>query len=147
MDKITNSIWIGDSKDAANGQLETHGINAILNVASDLHISRGHNHGIHYSQCGLMDGPGNSLASYYSAILQLGHLVGSDKNVLVHCHAGWSRSPSVVAMYLNATGRREGWDHYMNLIAKARPSICPSKAHEQAFNQLDWMWLATALRF
>lgn len=144
MNQITDRIWIGDSTDAQHANLAENGINAILNVAGDLQGVRGCNNGIHYAQCGLIDGPGNNLSAYYSAVLQLGNLIKLGKTVLVHCHAGWSRSPAVVACYLHAFDRR-GWDHHMNMIAERRPQICPSKAHEEAFAQMDWYWLSSAL--
>ena len=51
----------------------------------------------------LIDGPGNDIAVFRSAVDALIELVESAPPVLVHCHAGRSRSVAVVAGYLMRT--------------------------------------------
>src|SRR5262245_10747143 len=53
----------------------------------------------------LIDGPGNDLADFCKAIDTLGELACKASPVLVHCHAGRSRSPVVVAGHLMMTQR------------------------------------------
>ena len=151
--EITPQLWLGDSQDAAYGDLASLGIDAMLNCASDLAELRYWGDGVHAAHCGLVDGPGNSLAAYYSAVLQLMHLVGAGKRILVHCHKGESRSVAVLIMYLHAVGRL-GWDHYRKMIAEAvvkahagepdAPTEMPEPhlAHKSAFNRMDWRFLA-----
>ena len=117
--KITDKIWIGDSQDARYPPSE---VSAILNCAHDLQPVKGWNDKIHAAHCGLIDGPGNQLSSYYSAVMQLGTLVGFDKTVLVHCHAGQSRSVSVVIMYLNALDDK-GWGYWCREVCGKRNDI------------------------
>ena len=147
MTKITDNIWIGDSNDAVHADLQNHGIDGILNCAFDLQGMRGWTDGIHYAQCGLIDGPGNSMASYYSAVLQLAHMIAMGKKVLVHCHKGESRSVAVVIYYLHLQHGRQGWEHYRKVIADLRqiPPHTPHEAHRSAFNVMDWKWLGNSV--
>jgi len=48
----------------------------------------------------LIDGEGNDLMQFCWAVTKLSELVEQFGPVLVHCQAGWSRSPAVVAAYL-----------------------------------------------
>ena len=47
-------------------------------------------------------------------------------NVLVHCAVGYSRSPSLVAMYLHRVGYKN-FDAAMEEIRLVRPAVNPSK--------------------
>jgi hypothetical protein len=98
-----------------------YNITAVLNVAWDLDISYpsaaydrdGWHLKIQYHKVGLVDGLGNEMMSLASAVYFLNQLLtprileDKDKNtfppvqnVLVHCHAGNSRSVVVTALYL-----------------------------------------------
>ena len=147
MTQITEMIWLGDSHDALTADLAKHEIKAILNVAHDLQGERGWSDGVEYAQVGLVDGPGNSLARYHAAVLQLAALVQGGRRTLVHCHKGQSRSPAVIIMYLNLT-QRMGWEHWRAFIAEKRKEVAegeqyPHEAHRTAFNQLNWRLLAS----
>jgi hypothetical protein len=145
MHKITNQIWIGNSQDACHSTpLKEAGIDAVLNCAFDLFGQRGWDHQLHFAHCGLADGPGNPLSSYYSAILQLCSLVKLGKKILVHCHKGESRSVAVVIGYLNSEDNL-GWDHWRNFIRSIRttPDHTPHQAlKSELFDKVDWNTLA-----
>jgi len=51
----------------------------------------------------LQDGAGNELSRFCWAVQVLTELTAAAPPVLVHCQAGWSRSPAVVAGYLMRT--------------------------------------------
>lgn len=123
--KISDRIWLGNSWDANNPPPEC---NAILNCAFDLFNNVGWNRHIHLAHCGMIDGPGNPVSAYRSAILQLSALVDYDKRVLVHCHQGHSRSVSVVIGYFNMTDSR-GWDYWKQFVRERRPEIPEDKPH------------------
>jgi hypothetical protein len=147
--KITDMIWLGDSHDAMHADLKVDGITAILNVACDLEGKRGWSKGIEYAQCGLMDGPGNNMASYYAAVMMLASLVRAGKRTLVHCHKGQSRSPAVVIMYLHLEHRR-GWDYWRKMIADLRPKMneegqFPHLEHRKAFDRMNWRLLSSVI--
>jgi protein-tyrosine phosphatase len=48
----------------------------------------------------LLDGPGNEVQVFRKAVDTLARLVQEAGPVLVHCRAGWNRSPLVVSGYL-----------------------------------------------
>ena len=149
MTKITEMIWLGNSHDAEHADLNANGIGAILNVAHDLEGKRGWRDGVEYAQCGLVDGPGNTMASYHAAVLKLAALVRGGRRTLVHCHKGQSRSPAVVIMYLNLE-QKLGWDHWRNVIAELRSEVnegeeFPHEEHKRAFNKLNWRLLSSVL--
>lgn len=143
MTKITDCLWIGNSKDATDANLPAEGINAMLNVAHDLQGKRGWTDNIVYAQCGLIDGPGNHIATYHAAILMLAALVADGKRVLVCCHNG-GRSLAVVLCYLNLTGGR-GWDGWLSLLRERNEFEDPHEVHRRAFDRINWRLLSSAL--
>lgn len=77
---------------------KARGYTAILNVA--INSSYEPPAGVEYKKVGLTDDGRNDCDQIDRAIDTLHELVKSGKRVLVHCRAGISRSPSVVAGYL-----------------------------------------------
>lgn len=118
MTKITDTIWLGNSEDADHADLRPDKIGAILNVAHDLQCSRGWSDGIEYAQCGLVDGPGNTMAAYHAAMLKLAALVTGGRRTLVVDHVAGGRAIAVIIMGLHAM-RRMGWVHWAKVIAEA----------------------------
>lgn len=114
MIQLTDYIWIGNSVDEMHADLVTRHIGAILNVSHDLHATRGWANGIEYAQIGLVDGPGNRLSMYCSAILVLDALLDKYESVLVAGHHS-SRALAVVIMYL--------------ILKEGRGSEHPSQMH------------------
>lgn len=104
--KVTPQISIGDAGDSRAATNET--FDATLNVAIDLDIEdRGeHTHAcrIRRHKIGMVDGPGNDILQMVAALILLHWLVTTGKRVLVHCHAGQSRSVMVCAAYLSLVG-------------------------------------------
>ena len=60
----------------------------------------------------LIDGPGNDENAVEDAIAFIDDIVRRDERVLVHCHAGRSRSVCIVARYLMAI---RGWSREKSL--------------------------------
>ena len=94
MDWITDRIAIGNFLDVeqAHGQVDH-----ILCLKPDCCAERT---GVETTCIPLIDGPGNAPALYRRAVADLRKAVAAGKRVLVHCHAGKSRSVCVVARYL-----------------------------------------------
>lgn len=93
---ILDNVAIGNSQDSnsvKNGQFD-----AILNVAIDLDIKDEFKW---RHKIGLLDGPGNHPDMMIAAVLVLHALVNSGKRVLVHCHAGKSRSVMITSLYVS----------------------------------------------
>lgn len=60
------------------------------------------------------------------AVLELAHLRQRGINTLVHCHAGRSRSPTIIALYWMA---RDGlsWEEAISRIQALRPGVEPNR--------------------
>jgi len=94
MDWITNNIAIGNLVDAKQPDLD---VDFILCLKPDCCTDRSD---IETVCVPLIDGAGNNSTLLRKALDELGQAVADGMKVLVHCHAGRSRSVSVVARYL-----------------------------------------------
>lgn len=113
--QITNQISIGDSSDGRHA--DNKRFDAVLNVAVDLDIQDGFKW---RHKVGLLDGPGNHPATFFAAVVLLEALVKSGKRVLVHCHAGLSRSVMVVAAWMTIQTPHGDLDLNLNNVKVAR---------------------------
>lgn len=105
MELVYNKLYLGNSSDAKNlPQLINHNIDVVLNVANDLsyHIEHKYEHGKELVQykVGMTDGLNNAPELFVAAVLTLKGLLDRGNTILIHCHQGRSRSPSVIAAYL-----------------------------------------------
>lgn len=99
--KVCHNLWIGGYD--AYGVLSESGeeLDAVLSVLNDSSCAHIAPTDKAYMRLPVPDGPGFEDWHLAVAVDFLGHVhcVG-DKNTLVHCWAGWSRSVGVVAAYL-----------------------------------------------
>jgi protein-tyrosine phosphatase len=107
MNQILDNLWIGDSDSARNlDALKREGITAVLNCAFDLDVVHPYRENslrfeeIEYYKCGVPDSSEASAHMLAAAVLILNDLLKRGHRVLVHCHAGRSRSVTVTAAYL-----------------------------------------------
>lgn len=140
MIRLSEKLLIGDSADEYHADIED-GIVGILNVAHDLTPTKGWWNGLAYAQVGLVDGPGNALYLYVTAVLTL-HMLMQKGPVLVCCHSG-TRSLVVALMYTNVFARR-GYDGCLDILSERVDIVLPvpSEAHRQMFDQIHWAYLA-----
>lgn len=118
---IRPNLWLG-SKDPASdaGWLASNQIDVVINVAwetSDPPIS-----GIQFIKVPLIDGAGNAPSAVQAAVRIVGDWYDKQLNTLVHCMAGSSRSPYVVAKVLAQREMRAFPDVYSELYA-LRPEV------------------------
>ena len=124
MNKIRPGLYLGDWNDAKKineGNAEW----SIFNCAIDITMEPRKKSKI-FKQ-GLIDGPGNPDQRFKDAIKELSRVVALGKPVLVHCHAGISRSPTVLAKYLSIVEGRAFLDCLAELN-KIRPIVDPNFA-------------------
>jgi hypothetical protein len=101
MDRITDSIWIGNYLDARDQEAKAKaGIRSILCLDGCLAGTKAEELGIERIEVAeIIDGAGNPPERFLRAVRLLGDLVTKHSPVLVHCHAGQSRSAAVVCKY------------------------------------------------
>ncbi len=121
MDWITNKIAIGNYIDAQNRELiNSENIRSVISLDGKLEgVIAPESEAFKTEAFKLIDGPGNNMQTFNRAVNTLIEFVDSHPPVLVHCHAGRSRSPIVVAGYLIITEKMEPEDA-LDLIGTKR---------------------------
>ena len=106
MDSITDSIWIGNYLDAKDREsLVSAGIRSILCLDGCMTNVKAEDVGVQRVEVvELIDGSGNPPETFLRAVRLLGDLVSKYAPVLVHCHAGQSRSAAVVCKHFMQKG-------------------------------------------
>ncbi|CRI67816.1 putative Dual specificity protein phosphatase [Thiocapsa sp. KS1] len=95
MDWITDQIAIGNYRDAVSLPAD---IEALLCLKADC-CDEGRED-VEVLCIPLVDGPGNDLRDVREGVRFIADVVSAGGRILVHCHAGRSRSVAVVARYL-----------------------------------------------
>jgi protein-tyrosine phosphatase len=108
MDWVTESIAIGNYIEARDDALIRHcGFRSLLSLDGSVEENEASALGFDLIVAvKLIDGPGNDLAQFRYAVESLVDLAEPSHDsspILVHCHAGRSRSVAVVAGYLKHT--------------------------------------------
>ncbi len=143
MTNVFPNIWLGNSRDMHEADLRKHKVDAILNTAHDLECNRGWPDGVLYVKCGLVDGPGNTMAAYHAAVLMLCSIVTGGRKVLVSDHDAGSRACAVIIMAMHAM-RRMGWEHWAKIIAeKTGREVAVHLEHRKAFNRINWRLMSS----
>jgi hypothetical protein len=110
MDKITDNIWIGNYLDARNQQeMAKAGIRSILCLDGCMSDIQNLDVGVDRIEVvELIDGSGNPPEKFLRAVRTLRELASKHAPVLVHCHAGQSRSAAVVCKLFMQDGNSLG---------------------------------------
>lgn len=133
MIRVLDKLMVGSSTDERGVVVDV-----IVNVAKDLKPTRGWPEAAYY-HIGLVDGPGNDISLYLSAVFALNSVLNSGRSILVSCHEGKSRSMSVAIMYIHLVSGR-GWNDIVDTICERNECAIPEphKAHREAFDSIDW---------
>jgi predicted protein tyrosine phosphatase len=123
MTKVRPKIFLGHEYDAHMQEIHKNGITVSFNVAHDL------NDPIYWvkEKCltvkvGLSDDRKNSPAMIELAITTLGFLIEAGHTVLIHCRAGCSRSPFILAHYLSRVENKP-YNDLWEEIRTLRPEV------------------------
>ncbi len=121
MNWITESIAIGDWRDARNAELlKQQGITSILSLIGMFVGNSAQELGVQQLEIiPMQDGPGDDLPKLIRAVDALDRLAATHPPVLVHCRAGQSRSVAVVAAYLMHLKNLSG-EEAIDMIAQKR---------------------------
>ncbi len=122
MDRITETIWIGNSDEAKDREsLRLAGIRSTLCLDGCMRGVGAEEVGVDRVEVvELIDGPGNRPEVFLRAVRLVRELAGKHPPVLVHCYAGRSRSAAVVCKHFM---RDEGND----LVGAMRRITCKRK--------------------
>jgi protein-tyrosine phosphatase/rhodanese-related sulfurtransferase len=124
--QILPYLFIGNQRDAANRErLNELGVTHVLNVTSHLPLHF-ENEGITYKRIPATDSGSQNLKQYFSeAINFIESARKSNGKVLVHCQAGVSRSPTIVAAYIIATSCKTLSEAF-TIIKDCRSIVAPN---------------------
>ena len=132
MNQIRPNVFLGNSSDAREvGQGKTEGRWTIFNLAHDLSIPVVNNQRVTYVQVGLVDGPCEQDEQVLEAVNRLLDEVvrattGQGK-LLVHCHQGRSRSPTILALVLGKL-ESKSYDDLLAEFKTHRAIVAPEPA-------------------
>jgi len=102
--QITDNIYLGSAEAALVPlqQLKARNITHILMVGTELDAQ--YPKDLKYLHIKIEDGPGANIKQYFTPCIEFIHgAVEKKENVLIHCLAGFSRSPTIVAAWIMAS--------------------------------------------
>jgi protein-tyrosine phosphatase len=125
---ITDTIAIGNYLEAQDVELRRQeGIASILCLDGAMDGQNAEILGVNAVEVfRLIDGPGNDRRTFRLAVEDLVRLAQQSPPVLVQCHAGRSRSVSVVAGYLMKTEGITAADALARVAAKREIAVAPA---------------------
>jgi hypothetical protein len=128
-------IYVGNSNDARDiDHMRKLGIRSVVNVAKDLEDPWFH--GDHRCwKIPLLDGPGNELYRYVLALQVVMTLLRADEKVLLHCHAGQSRSPAIACGALVLLGMASTLEEALAIVRMNREETNVASAHWDPLRQ------------
>jgi protein tyrosine phosphatase (PTP) superfamily phosphohydrolase (DUF442 family) len=125
MDQITEEIWIGSINDVGDQKaLRDNGIQSILCLDGCLTGKRADELGVDKIEVvELIDGRGNRPEVFLRAVRMLQQLKAKHSPVLVHCHAGQSRSAAVVCKFFMGEEGNSLGEAMKRIITKRKVAI------------------------
>ncbi|KAG2038565.1 protein-tyrosine phosphatase-like protein, partial [Suillus americanus] len=116
-------IFLGPYTSASKSFIDSAGITHIISIGR-APVCPNHPH-VQYHRLQLLD---KDISSIYTAIDRANQVITDARNsggkVLVHCVAGVSRSPTIIAAYLISRCSMSLKDA-LELLVRARPVVCP----------------------
>ena len=124
MTRIFERLYLSDAREADHLTVSNpHGITAVVNVSIETNHQR--RDGIKYVHLPLDESERIPPRTFEKVITAISQLIRAG-TVLVHCSAGSSRSPVVVALYVHIVGCRN-FDDALSQLRSQRSVVAPSK--------------------
>jgi protein-tyrosine phosphatase len=121
--KVFERLYLGDADDADGLTLTNpFGITAVVNVSIEVNQQR--QNGIKYVHFPLDESEWILPRRFERILTEIGKLVRAG-SVLVHCGAGVSRSPVIVALYMNEVGYKN-FEDSLSELKRLRTVVAPS---------------------
>lgn len=137
MDRITDSLYVGDIRDAGNAEWLREGSPTAVLKLTHGDPSEPYPDAVTVRDVPMIDGPQNEYDDFERATETLLELLEADHVVFVHCAAGISRSGSVTAAAL-AVRRGTDFDSALDQVQDRRPRVMPHPhLREQAEQFVD----------
>lgn len=128
MDQIIEQIYVGSYNAATMlDYTNRESISSVLNCTPDAHEGLKE---FKVTQLNINDGEEIPHSVIELAITTIRESIARGEKILVHCHAGISRSPSLVCAYLISVGF--SWDEAVDMVRNQRPQVYPHSAIERS---------------
>ena len=127
IDKIRDNLFLGARKDLEEKPLKDLGITCIFNVANDVDDKV---KGFRSEKMGFGDNKYEASIFGQQSADRLKELLKEGEIVFVHCKAGKSRSPHVIALALSEIEDKDYYEIFDELREK-RPQILPISLQEE----------------
>ncbi len=127
IDQITKEIFIGNGNSAKDPTIiSDRKIKGILSLNDGLKPEEASRLGVNeIATFSLIDGEGNDLRVFERAVSTLERMVVDHGQVLIHCHAGRSRSVVIAAGYIMRTRGIEPEDALMYVETRRESAVAP----------------------
>lgn len=123
MTRVFERLYLGNARDAEGLAVSNpHCITAVVNV--NIGTNRSKRGGVEYDHFPLEDSERVLSVRFEQVLTGISQLIRGEK-VLVHCEAGSSRSPVVVAAYMHVVGYKD-FDDALAELRELRPAVFPS---------------------
>lgn len=148
INQVDKNVFIGDHNAAKSREiLRNFGINFVINTTIEVPSYFENDPSLHYLTLGLYDNPTpgdenifDILEPSYRYIMNIIKR-NPDARILVHCHAGISRSSSIVLYYLM---KSRGWDYptALSFLKEKRPIVNPNNWYTKMLTDAHAMFMS-----
>jgi protein-tyrosine phosphatase len=119
---IIDNIYLGNGNNAANfSSLENNNIQVIVNITSELDNYFENLNKFIYYKFPLLDEKNNNISEYFKKFINV-YETNENKNILIHCYMGASRSACLVLLYL-IYKKNMTFDEANNFLIKKRTIV------------------------
>ena len=134
MDKITDTIWLGNHEAATNiNNLKKEGIKKVLTVIDFSVPSYSEKDEINQKVFKVIDFPTQNIIKYFGECINF--MKGNDK-ILVHCMGGASRSATIVTAYI-MWYKKKSYKKALDFVSKKRSCVCPNNGFREQLQMFE----------